>query len=57
MKKYIKPVMEVYETRAEEMICASKLTGGGSQSNVVAEAPYLFFDEDEDDDIDWLLIF
>lgn len=36
MKKYIKPVMDVYETSMESMICLSK---GAPQGNVNAEIP------------------
>ncbi len=36
MNKYIKPVMDVYETSMESMICLSK---GAPQGNVNAEIP------------------
>ena len=45
MKEYIKPIVEVYETHVEEMIC---LSGGGSQPDVNAEAPERLFDETEE---------
>lgn len=44
MKKYIKPIIEVVELEAEELICAS-IMKGGSRSAFEAEIEYRIEEE------------